>query len=77
MRLINKDITFIDYPDPNDWASIFYFSGCCNNCINCQNKELQNPEVGKTIIDNVINKDKRYYTKLSSYDFDNETLQYF
>lgn len=27
-------------------------------------------------IDNVINKDKRYYTKLSSYDFDNETLQY-
>lgn len=53
MRLINKDITFIDYPDPNDWASIFYFSGCCNNCINCQNKELQNPEVGKTIIDNV------------------------
>lgn len=27
-------------------------------------------------IDNVINKDKRYYTKLSSYDFDNETLEY-
>ena len=27
-------------------------------------------------IDNVINKDKRYYTKLSNYDFDNETLQY-
>ena len=27
-------------------------------------------------IDNVINKDKSYYSKLSSYDFDNETLKY-
>ena len=27
-------------------------------------------------IENVINKDKRYYSKLSSYNFDNETLKY-
>ena len=27
-------------------------------------------------IDNVTNKDKSYYSKLSSYDFDNETLKY-
>lgn len=46
MRLINKDITFIDYPDPSDWAVIFYVSGCCHNCIGCQNKELQDPNIG-------------------------------
>ena len=27
-------------------------------------------------IDNVINKDKSYYSKLKRYDFDNETLEY-
>lgn len=27
-------------------------------------------------IENVINKDKRYYSKLSTYNFDNETLKY-
>ena len=27
-------------------------------------------------IDNVINKDDKYYSKLQSYDFDNETLKY-
>lgn len=27
-------------------------------------------------IENVINKDKKYFTKLSSYNFDNETLKY-
>ena len=27
-------------------------------------------------INNVINKDKSYYSKLQSYDFDNETLKY-
>ena len=27
-------------------------------------------------IDNVINKDKSYYSKLSSYDFDEETKKY-
>ena len=27
-------------------------------------------------INNVINKDSSYYKKLSSYDFDNETLKY-
>ena len=27
-------------------------------------------------IDNGINKDKSYYSKLSSYNFDNETLKY-
>lgn len=27
-------------------------------------------------IENVINKDKRYYSNLSNYNFDNETLKY-
>lgn len=27
-------------------------------------------------IENVINKDKKYFTKLSSYNFDSETLKY-
>lgn len=27
-------------------------------------------------IENVINKDKRYYSKLSAYNFDSETLKY-
>ena len=27
-------------------------------------------------IENVINKDRRYYSKLSSYNFDSETLKY-
>lgn len=27
-------------------------------------------------IENVINKDKRYYSKLSNYNFDSETLKY-
>lgn len=27
-------------------------------------------------VDNVINKDNHYFSKLSSYDFDNETLKY-
>lgn len=53
MRLVNKDITFIDYPDPSDWAVIFYVSGCCHNCIECQNKELQDPTKGKTEIKDI------------------------
>ena len=27
-------------------------------------------------VENVINKDRRYYSKLSSYNFDSETLKY-
>ena len=27
-------------------------------------------------VENVINKDKRYYSKLRAYNFDNETLKY-
>ena len=29
-----------------------------------------------TYIEDVINKDKKYYSKLTSYNFDNEQLQY-
>ena len=39
----------------------------------------QNKELLKEIndfIENVINKDKSYFKKLQSYDFDNETLKY-
>ena len=44
MIFVGSDITFIDYPTVDDWAVIFYFAGCCNNCSNCQNRELQNPD---------------------------------
>ena len=33
-------------------------------------------EVINNYIDNVINKDSRYYAKLGSYGFDNEILKY-
>ena len=39
-----------------------------------QNKVLL--EEINNFIDNVINKDKSYFKKLQSYDFDNETLKY-
>lgn len=39
-----------------------------------QDKELLK-EINN-FIDNVINKDKSYYSKLKSYNFDNETLEY-
>lgn len=42
-------------------------------------QETENEELKITIndfINNVINKDKNYYSKLKSYDFNNETLQY-
>lgn len=41
--------------------------------------EKPNPELLREInefIENGINKDERYYSKLSSYNFDNETLNY-
>jgi hypothetical protein len=41
--------------------------------------EKPNPELLKEInsfIENGINKDKRYYSKLSSYGFDSETIKY-
>ena len=41
--------------------------------------DRQDKELLKEInnfVDNVINKDKKYYSKLKSYDFDNETLEY-
>lgn len=44
-----------------------------------QYKETENEKLKTTIndfIDNVINKDKRYYTKLKNYNFDNEILKY-
>lgn len=44
MIFVGSDLTFIDYPTADDWAVIFYFAGCCNNCSNCQNRELQNPD---------------------------------
>lgn len=44
-----------------------------------QYQETENEKLKTTIndfIDNVINKDKRYYTKLKNYNFDNEILKY-
>lgn len=44
-----------------------------------QYKETENEKLKTTIndfINNVINKDKRYYTKLKNYNFDNEILKY-
>lgn len=42
-------------------------------------QETENEKLKITIndfINNVINKDKRYYTKLKNYNFDNEILKY-
>ena len=41
-----------------------------------KNKDAEILKEINDFIDNVINKDKSYYSKLSSYDFDNETLKY-
>ena len=49
MFLVNYDCSFIDYPDPTDWANIFYFAGCEHNCKSCQNKDLQNLKNGQNI----------------------------
>jgi len=40
------------------------------------NKDVNLLNEINNFIDNVINKDKSYYNKLQSYDFDNETLKY-
>lgn len=44
-----------------------------------QYQETENKKLKITIndfINNVINKDKRYYSKLRNYNFDNEILKY-
>ena len=41
-----------------------------------KNKDAKILEEINDFIDNVINKDKKYYSKLSSYDFDKETKKY-
>ena len=50
MKIAGSDITFIDFPTVDDWAVIIYFTGCSNNCVNCQNKELQNPDYKSSIL---------------------------
>ena len=55
MFLVNWDCTFIDYPDPNSWANIFYFSGCNHFCKSCQNQELQKYGVGTKITPDDLN----------------------
>ena len=49
MFLVGFDCSFLDYPDPTDWANIFYFAGCEHNCNMCHNKELQNFKSGHVI----------------------------
>ena len=39
-----------------------------------KNQKLKN--IINNFINNVINKDKKYYTKLKSYNFNNEILKY-
>lgn len=41
---------------------------------NESNKEIL--QIINEFIDNVINKDKKYYSKLASYNFDEQTLRY-
>ena len=55
MFLVNYDCTFIDYPSPNDWAIILYFSGCDHFCNSCQNKELQKYGIGNYITPDQLN----------------------
>ena len=45
--LANIDLSFIDFPDPDNWAMIFYFSGCSHNCKNCHNVQLRERGIGK------------------------------
>lgn len=54
---MNKNIqtTFLDYPDNESLAVIFYMNGCEHNCLNCQNKDLQKScKYSKTIINEII-----------------------
>lgn len=54
---MNKNIqtTFLDYPDNESLAVIFYMNGCEHNCLNCQNKDLQkSSKYSKTIINEII-----------------------
>ena len=39
-----------------------------------ENQKLKN--MINDFINNVINKDRKYYSKLKNYNFDNETLKY-
>lgn len=41
-----------------------------------ENQDNQLLDSINQFIENVINKDKRYYSKLQSYEFDNEILRY-
>ena len=43
-------------------------------CQKTKNQKLKN--MINDFIENVINKDKKYYSKLKSYNFDNEILKY-
>lgn len=61
MRIVEIGLTFTDYPSLEDWAVIVYLSGCINNCPNCQNKALQDPNVGDSIasVDELYNRIKK------------------
>ena len=48
INLVNYTTTFIDYPSPDEWAVIFYFSGCSHNCYDCHNKQLQTYNIGES-----------------------------
>ena len=43
-------------------------------CQKTENQKLKN--MINDFINNVINKDRKYYSKLKNYNFDNETLKY-
>ena len=41
-------LSFQDYPTPEDWSIVVYFTGCGFYCPNCHNKDLQifnNPQL--------------------------------
>lgn len=41
-----------------------------------KNNDIALLDIIYDFIENVINKDRRYYSKLSTYNFDSETLKY-
>lgn len=43
-------------------------------CQKTENQKLKN--IINDFINNVINKDRKYYSKLKNYNFDNETLKF-
>lgn len=61
---INLQTTWLDYPDNESLAVIFYTYGCIHKCKNCHNLDLQTPVTSypSSIIDEIFTYCKRNNT---------------